>query len=95
MRECLAGLQTPVSPHEAMFVASIRSGVSVVDGLVGGMMVEVMLDSVPRYRSLVRHDIAKRFNGTMRYAKANAGLGRRRRASHCELRQGGSEAKHH
>ena len=59
----------------------------VVDGLVGGMMVEVMLDS--------RHDIAKRFNGTMRYAKANAGLGRRRRASHCELRQGGSEAKRH
>ena len=40
------GQQISVSPHEAMFVASIRSGLSVrvVDGL-GGMMVEVMLDS--------------------------------------------------
>eukprot|EP00731_Ephydatia_muelleri_P003079 Em0001g3079a len=45
------GQQTPcapVSPLEAVFVASIRSGVSVVDGLAV---------------SLVRHDIAKRFNG--------------------------------
>ena len=52
-----------VSPLEAMFVASIRSGVSVGDGLVGGIMAEVMLDSGSSV-SLVRHDIAKRFKRT-------------------------------
>eukprot|EP00731_Ephydatia_muelleri_P013328 Em0007g638a len=53
---------TPVSPIEAAFVASIKS-TSVVNGLVGGIMVEVMLDSGSSV-SLVRHDIAKRLKGT-------------------------------
>eukprot|EP00731_Ephydatia_muelleri_P000732 Em0001g732a len=53
---------TPVSPIEAAFVASIKS-TSVVNGLVGGIMVEVMLDSGSSV-SLVRHDIAKRLMGT-------------------------------
>ena len=70
----------------------------VVDGLVGGMMVEQMLDSGFSV-SLVRYDIAKltlqRDNKCGRYAKAKAGLGRRRRAPHCEQRQGDSEAKRH
>ena len=46
-----------------MFVASIRSDISVVQGLVGGMTVEVVLGSGSSV-SLVRSDIAKRFNGT-------------------------------
>ena len=64
-RGACRGQQTPcmpVSPIEAAFVASIKS-TSVVNGLVGGIMVEVMLDSGSSV-SLVRHDITKRLKGT-------------------------------
>ncbi|KAL5493310.1 hypothetical protein EMCRGX_G014468 [Ephydatia muelleri] len=63
---CCRGQQTPcapVSPLEAVFVASIRSGASIVNGLVGGMTVEIMLDSGSSV-SLIRQDIAKCLNGT-------------------------------
>ncbi|KAL5516905.1 hypothetical protein EMCRGX_G002349 [Ephydatia muelleri] len=45
---------TPVSPIEAAFVASIKS-TSVVNGLVGGIMVEVMLDSGGEEITIVNH----------------------------------------